>query len=444
LRASGVFLTPPGTADETEDTMNSIDTNLALDYKTMTAVLALGGEESLSILGAWNCMKTLAREDPEGCVRLMPGLSMDMAALAGFLRCPEALVEKTVSVFAKLRRLTVKDGLIRLPALGEKHNRNENQELCESNRPVLQKKAAAGAARNGNASGSSVSEEALARKREQWRIRQANRRARLKQAEASGSGNTVTKRDRCDQRDTMYDQRDMRDTQRDTTYDLRDTQRDRRDTAPQIRTATAVTPMRDLRDTRRDSRDNTAIYNRNVNSYHPLPASQAHKPVSPYDQFIPRNELPEEDRNVIDTWNRLPLPKYKGLFPDLRDKLHYLLKHYGEATLCKTIAGIADNAFLLGKKFGKTWSVSLGWLLDPEHFANVLAGKYREGKYDSGCGNAWHPGERLPFYLPGEGETRFTPEEQEQAIRDLYIPTTPAQLKAARLVGLPGFRKETA
>ena len=377
--------------------MNSIDTNLALDYKTMTAVLALGGEESLSILGAWNCMKTLAREDPEGCVRLMPGLSMDMSALAGFLRCPEALVEKTVSVFAKLRRLTVKDGLIRLPALGEKHNRNENQELCESNRPVLQKKAAAGAARNGNGSGSSVSEEALARKREQWRIRQANRRARLKQAEASGSGNTVTKRDR-----------------------------------------------RDLRDTRRDSRDNTAIYNRNVNSYHPLPASQAHKPVSPYDQFIPRNELPEEDRNVIDTWNRLPLPKYKGLFPDLRDKLHYLLKHYGEATLCKTIAGIADNAFLLGKKFGKTWSVSLGWLLEPEHFANVLAGKYREGKYDNGCGNAWHPGERLPFYLPGEGETRFTPEEQEQAIRDLYIPTTPAQLKAARLVGLPGFREETA
>ena len=421
--------------------MNSIDTNLALDYKTMTAVLALGGEESLSILGAWNCMKTLAREDPEGCVRLMPGLSMDTTALAGFLRCPEALVEKTVSVFAKLRRLTVKDGLIRLPALGEKHNRNENQELCESNRPVLQKKAAAGAARNGNGSGSSVSEEALARKREQWRIRQANRRARLKQAEASGSGNTVTKRDRRDQRDVRDNQRD---TQRDTTYDLRDTQRDRCDTTTQSRTATAVAPMRDLRDSQRDSRDNTAIYNRNVNSYHPLPASQAHKPVSPYDQFIPRNELPEEDRNVIDTWNRLPLPKYKGLFPDLRDKLHYLLKHYGEATLCKTIAGIADNAFLLGRKFGKTWSVSLGWLLEPEHFANVLAGKYREGKYDSGCGNAWHPGERLPFYLPGEGETRFTPEEQEQAIRDLYIPTTPAQLKAARLVGLPGFREETA
>ena len=416
--------------------MNTETSDQTLDFKTLTAIIT-ANPDGIAILGAWNCMKTLAREDPEGCVRLMPGLSMDMAALAGFLRCPEALVEKTVSVFAKLRRLTVKDGLIRLPALGEEHNQNENQELCESNRPVLQKKATAGAARNGNGSGSSVSEEALARKREQWRIRQANRRARLKQAEASGSGNTVIKRDR----------RDLRDTQRDrcdTMYDQRDTQRDVRDIALQSRTATAVAPMRDLRDSQRDRRDNTAMYNRNVNSYHPLHASQAHKPVSPYDQFIPRNELPEEDRNVIDTWNRLPLPKYKGLFPDLRDKLHYLLKHYGEATLCKTIAGIADNAFLLGKKYGKTWSVSLGWLLEPEHFANVLAGKYREGKYDNGCGNAWHPGERLPFYLPGEGETRFTPEEQEQAIRDLYIPTTPAQLKAARLVGLPGFREETA
>ncbi len=399
--------------------MDEMNTNMELDFRTRTAILT-SNPEGVAILGAWDCMKTLAQEDPEGCVRLMPGLSMDMAALAGFLRCPEALVEKTVSIFAKLRRLTVKDGVIRLLSCKEEHD---------------------------NASGSSVSEEALARKREQWRIRQANRRARLKQAEASGSGNTVTKRDRCDQRDS---QRDMSDT----TYDLRDNQRDSCDTmydqrdlhdiALQSRTKTAVTPMRDRRDSQRDRRDNTAMYNRNVDSLHPLHASQAHKPVSPYDQFIPRNELPEEDRNVIDTWNRLPLPKYKGLFPDLRDKLHYLLKHYGEATLCKTIAGIADNAFLLGKKFGKTWSVSLGWLLDPEHFANVLAGKYREGKYDSGCGNAWHPGERLPFYLPGEGETRFTPEEQEQAIRDLYIPTTPAQLKAARLVGLPGFREETA
>ena len=171
--------------------MDEMNTNMELDFRTRTAILT-SNPEGVAILGAWDCMKTLAQEDPEGCVRLMPGLSMDMAALAGFLRCPEALVEKTVSIFAKLRRLTVKDGVIRLLSCKEEHD---------------------------NASGSSVSEEALARKREQWRIRQANRRARLKQAEASGSGNTVTKRDRCNQRDS---QRDMRDT----TYDLRDNQRD--------------------------------------------------------------------------------------------------------------------------------------------------------------------------------------------------------------------------
>ena len=416
--------------------MNSIHTNLALDFKTLTAVLALGGEESLSILGAWNSMETLAREDPDGCVRLTPGLPMDIAALAGFLRCPEALVEKTVSVFAKLRRLTVKDGLIRLLACGGEH--------C-------------------SAPASSVTEEALARKREQCRIRQARSRARKKldmeanrntNADANENRDADTNRNagivvnetitNIPNHDRYNGERDNRDSRCVTNRDTRDSRCDQRDIAVQSRTATAVTPMRDRCDTVRDRRDNTAIYNRNVNTIHPLHSLQAHKPVSQYDHLIPLNELSEEEQNVIDTWNRLPLPKYKGLYPDLRDKLNNLMKQYGEDTLCKTIAGIADNAFLLGKKFGKTWSVSLGWLLDPEHFANVLAGKYREGKYDSGCGNAWHPGERLPFYLPGEGETRFTPEEQEQAIRDLYIPTTPAQLKAARLVGLPGFREETA
>ena len=82
--------------------MNTETSDQTLDFKTLTAIIT-ANPDGIAILGAWNCMKTLAREDPEGCVRLMPGLSMDMAALAGFLRCPEALVKKTVSVFAKRR-----------------------------------------------------------------------------------------------------------------------------------------------------------------------------------------------------------------------------------------------------------------------------------------------------------------------------------------------------
>ena len=115
--------------------MNTETSDQTLDFKTLTAIIT-ANPDGIAILGAWNCMKTLAREDPEGCVRLMPGLSMDMAALAGFLRCPEALVEKTVSVFAKLRRLTVKDGLIRLQALGEKHNQNGSGRRSEKRQRV--------------------------------------------------------------------------------------------------------------------------------------------------------------------------------------------------------------------------------------------------------------------------------------------------------------------
>ena len=72
----------------------------------------------------------------------------------------------------------------------------------------------------------------------------------------------------------------------------------------------------------------------------------------------------------------------------------------------------------------------------------MLSGKYRDEKNcNSNCINLLS-GEHLPFYLPGEGPEGFTPEEREQAIHDLFIPTTPAQLKAARLV-LPGYKEVT-
>lgn len=61
--------------------MDEMNTNMELDFRTRTAILT-SNPEGVAILGAWDCMKTLAQEDPEGCVRLMPGLSMDIAALA--------------------------------------------------------------------------------------------------------------------------------------------------------------------------------------------------------------------------------------------------------------------------------------------------------------------------------------------------------------------------
>ena len=64
----------------------------------------------------------------------------------------------------------------------------------------------------------------------------------------------------------------------------------------------------------------------------------------------------------------------------------------------------------------------------------MLAGNYFD-KPNAG-GADWQPGERCPFYLPGEGTEAFTPEEEKVAVRNLFLPTTPAQKKAARLLGL--------
>jgi len=372
--------------------MNVMNTNPALDFKTMTAVLSLGGEESLAIIGAWNGMETLAREDPDGCVRLCPGLPMDNTALAAFFHCTEAIVARTVDIFKTLGRLTVKDGLIKV--LG-----------CTGETGAAPLQTSGG---NGVSAKPVLTDEALAIKREKDRLRKAKSRARQKQAKMTEAEDDVTPVTTCDRRDKC-----------DSTCDTCDNGCDRRTTSHEI----------------------TAIHNSNIYPLH------AHKPVGKYvdlNNLIPLNELPEEYRNVIGEWNKLPLPKFKGLVPELLEKLKYLLQRYGEKLLCKTIAGIANNAFLLGKKEGHTWTVSFGWLLEPENFAKVLSGKYQDQQYgDSRCLNR-RPGERLPFYLPGEGEEGFTPEEQEQALRDLYIPTTPAQLKAARLLGLPGYKEATA
>ena len=48
--------------------MDVINTSPALDCKTMIAILN-GNPDGVAILGAFNGMETLAREDPEGCVR---------------------------------------------------------------------------------------------------------------------------------------------------------------------------------------------------------------------------------------------------------------------------------------------------------------------------------------------------------------------------------------
>ena len=314
-------------------------------------------------------------------------------------------------------------------------------------------------------------------------MRQAERRARQKMEKEQQKENVAAipeancdkardeKRDMCDNvRDRHAVTRDRRDKVR----DMRDTQRDN---PAQSRMNTASADSVTERDTRRDMRDTGNTVNSNINNN--LNALKADKHVSIYEtenekdnkhlstyetenektettpknslnpsgncvpwhpeengQKIPLNLLPETIRNVINEYNKLPLPKYNGVIPSLLEKMKYLLHHYGERIVIKTIAGIANSTFLLGKKENSSWTASLSWLMDAKNFAKVYAGKYSNNT-DGSCDKNWKLGDPFPIQLPGEGERRFTAEEQRVAIRKLSIPTTPAQIRAARLCGLP-------
>ena len=438
--------------------MNEINTDPVLDMKTLFAIYT--DPDGVSIIGAWNGVKMLAASDPEGCVRMTSGLPMDTAMLAGLFHCSECIVQKTLALFEKLRLLTVTDGLIRIAG-----GRNDSVTKRIATRKPDE------------------NEEVEAHKRELARLRQAERRARQKQEKEQQKENVAAtpdekwdeardeKRDMCDNaRDRHAVTRDRRDKVR----DMRDTQRDN---PAQSRMNTASSDSVTERDTRRDMRDTGNTVNSNINNN--LNALKADKHVSIYEtenekdnkhlstyetenektettpknslnpsgncvpwhpeengQKIPLNLLPETIRNVINEYNKLPLPKYNGIIPSLLEKMKYLLHRYGERIVIKTIAGIANSTFLLGKKENSSWTASLSWLMDAKNFAKVYAGKYSNNT-DGSCDKNWKLGDPFPIQLPGEGERRFTAEEQRVAIRKLSIPTTPAQIRAARLCGLP-------
>ena len=426
--------------------MNEIHTDPVLDMKTLFAIYT--DPDGVSIIGAWNGVKMLAASDPEGCVRMTSGLPMDTAMLAGLFHCSECIVQKTLALFEKLRLLTVTDGLIRIA--GCKKDSATNQIATSKN---------------------CESKETEAHKRELARLRQAERRARQKQEKEQQKENVAAPEANCDK--ARDEKRDMCDNVRDghaVTRDRRDKVRDMRDTQcdnpAQSRMNTASAGSVTERDTRRDMRDtgNTVNSNKN-NNLNDLNALKADKHISTYEtenektetkpknslnpsgncvpwhpeengQKIPLNLLPEPIRNIINEYNKLPLPKYNGVIPSLLEKMKYLLHRYGERIVIKTIAGIANSTFLLGKKENSSWTASLSWLMDAKNFAKVYAGKYSNNT-DGSCDKNWKLGDPFPIQLPGEGERRFTAEEQRVAIRKLSIPTTPAQIRAARLCGLP-------
>lgn len=115
--------------------------------------------------------------------------------------------------------------------------------------------------------------------------------------------------------------------------------------------------------------------------------------------FIPLTDLPEVYQNLLHAWNGLPLhEKLKGLYPDVMQKLHNLLKEYGEASLHKAIRMVAESPFLLGKSSGGSgWVISFGWLLKPGNLKKVLENRYRDRSRD---GYQGYDSLTCPEYIP--------------------------------------------
>ena len=406
-----------------------------MDFKTITAVLA-SVPDGLAVIGAWKCMEALAAGDPEGCVRLSPDQPMDARALAGFFRCDPAVVETALDIFGRLQLLTVEDGLIRVPGCGK----------------------------------AGLSEEELAEKREYERARKARWRAKRKQQQMCNAAcnavcNAVcnapvtnTNGDNsCDTGDAFCPNGDAGDMA--CEGGDKDARSRAVDGFSLPGDATCDTGHEVYNINNINNKDNTyankliSIYKTQKETGNGTGNGISSTPEGSHGMILPEN-LPMPCRNVLDTWNKLPLKKFTGLVPSLLRKMSVLLDRYGEETVCQTVESIRFSSFLLGKTSG--FHVTLGWLLDPDHFAKVLSGKYLDrddgaygytGRDDGGSycmgrddgANGWmkrQPGERFPFYLPGEGDEPMDEEEREQAIYEFFHPTNPKLEKAKKLLGL--------
>ena len=256
------------------------------DSKTIAAVDYLAAEDADAVLSVWFRMLALAVRDPEGCVRLTPGLQMDTEALAGYFHCTVEAVEATIQIMEQLQLLTRDEtDNLQLTACARTNRRNKIKKASDSN-PF---------------SGEKETE------------KEKRKEAKEKSKEKNKKG----------------------------------------DIAAAISESPACAG-----------------------------AADGARPYKTKNRLIPLTELPEPARNILKAWNELPLDnKFEGLYPTLMKQMQTMLDRYGEETILKAVANVADSSFLLGNsRNSRGWSISLGWMLKPDHLENILQGKYRDKK----------------------------------------------------------------
>ena len=390
--------------------MNKINARPVMSVKTMTAVLA-ADPDGVAILGAWNVMEMMAREDPEGCVRLHPGVPMGIPALAEFFHCAVGIVEKAVDIFGKLNRLTVKDGLIRICSCVA----GTDEDAARGDVVRVDAMRADADAAQTDADGLREHRKLLNRLRVR-RFREKKKRERM--MAACGADAAVM----CETVAAAVSPEGCRNGNGAVMDVMADEEKRKKQRKENL-----------------NNNNNNKYANKLISIYEPEEKMETGIETQEENgSIISSDKLPISCRNILEAWNKLPLKKFTGLVPSFLQKLNDLLSRYGEAAVRKAVESIGNSPFLLGKK-GKSFSVTLGWLLKPDNFAKVLSGKYKDR---NDAGNSYmdrQPGERFPFYLPGEreGDAPMTQEETETALYKLMHPRNALLEESARLLGLP-------
>ena len=294
--------------------MNKQQTAKLFDPNHIAAVEFLAAEDTNTVLGIWFRMLTLAIHDPEGRVRLTPGLHMDTAELAAWFHCTEDAVEATIQVMEQLQQMTRDpDGTLKLLACSGLCRRTKTKKSVVANAAATEKET-----------------EKEKRKEPKEKSKENNKKA--------------------DIADAISD--------------------------PRQRTATET--------------ECTVIH------------GSAEPPRRKNTRQIPLAELPEPVQEIVEAWNQLPLDNhFDGLFPAMVKQLQALLEQYGKEALRKAITNVANSQFLLGNsRNSRGWSITLNWMLNPDHLENILQGKYQDKKPRSNS-LLFQPGDEQAPYSNG-------------------------------------------
>ena len=289
------------------------------DAKTIAAVDYLAAEDADAVLAVWFRMLALAVHDPEGSVRLTPGLQMDTEALAGYFHCTTEAVEATVQVMEQLQLLARDEtGSLQIPACsgparGRKTKKSPDPNLFSGEKETEKEK---------------------------------RKEAKEKSKEKNKKG----------------------------------------DIAATISESPACA--------------GTAAAADGIQHNKPQDGSAPFHPCKTRNRMIPLAELPESARNILKAWNGLPLEnKFEGMYPTLLKQMQTMLERYGEEAILKAVANVAESSFLLGSsRNSRGWSISLGWMLKPDHLENILQGKYLDKK----------PRSDSPLFQPEDGQAPYS------------------------------------